>query len=284
MGKSGLIEHYFNQPEVKDAYYTFFIDIYDTASLNELIIKLSREILNKLKPYGLKVLQRFWDSVHSLQTGISFSPLGEPSFNVQIGDIKEGSATLDEIFRYIEVADRPCIIAIDEFQQIVNYPEKNVEATFRTYVQHCHNARFIFAGSQRHIMSSMFTNAVRPFYQSVSIMHIGSIDMSKYDEFAKKYFADSGKILDDGVTEEVYQISCGITWYIQKLFNTMYAHTSTGEICSVPDVSEALEYVLKTQAYSYEEQLFRLPEKQKLVLIALSKSGAVRSITACSFV
>ena len=59
---------------------------------------------------------------------------------VQIGDIKEPEATLEEIFRYLDLADKPCIVAIDEFQQIGKYTEKNIEATLRTYVQRCHNA------------------------------------------------------------------------------------------------------------------------------------------------
>jgi hypothetical protein len=284
MGKSGLIHHYFSQPTIQEQYYTFFIDIYDTQSLRELLQKLSREILMRLKPYGARALQRFWDTMRSLQPGISFSPMGEPSFNVQVGDIQEGDATLEEIFRYLELADKPCIVAIDEFQQINTFPEKNIEAKLRTYVQQCHNAQFIFAGSQRHTMSAMFMNASRPFYQSVSVMHLGSIDMVSYDAFARNLFAEGGRGLSDGVTEAVYALSKGVTWYTQKLFNTMYAATPQGETCDVQLVEEALEYILKTQSYSYEEILFRLPEKQKMVLIALAKNGPTKSITSAAFV
>lgn len=284
MGKSGLIHHYFNQPNIQEQYYTFFIDIYDTQSLRELLQKLSREILTRLKPYGARALQRFWDTMRSLQPGISFSPMGEPSFNVQVGDIQEGDATLEEIFRYLELADKPCIVAIDEFQQINTFPEKNIEAKLRTYVQQCHNAQFIFAGSQRHTMSAMFMNASRPFYQSVSVMHLGSIDMARYDAFAKNLFAEGGRNLSDGVTDAVYALSKGVTWYTQKLFNTMYAATPQGETCDAEQVEEALEYILKTQSYSYEEILFRLPEKQKMVLIALAKNGPTKSITSAAFV
>lgn len=284
MGKSGLIEHYFDQPEIQSQYYTFFIDIYNTQSLRELVQKLSREILMRIKPYGVRVLQRFWDTMRSIQPGISFSPMGEPTFNVQVGDIKEGEATLDEIFRYLELADKPCIVAIDEFQQICNYPEKNIEATLRTYVQRSHNAQFVFSGSQRHTMGAMFTNASRPFYQSVSMMHLDSIALPAYDAFAKSLFTEGNRILSDGVTEVVYGLSHGVTWYTQKLFNTLYASTPEGTNCEPSRVQEALDYILKTQAYSYEEVLFRLPEKQKMVLIALAKNGPTKSITSAAFV
>lgn len=283
MGKSGLIHHCFAQEDIREEYYTFFIDIYDTKNINDLTLKLSREILERLKPYGMRALKHFWDCVHSLQAGISFSPSGDASFNVQIGDLHEGKNTLDEIFRYLNEADKPCIIAIDEFQQISDYPEKNVEATLRTYVQNCHNAQFIFAGSQRHVMSQMFTSASRPFFQSVSVMHLGVIDMEAYDTFARQHFANGGKRLADGVTEKVYELSKGVTWYTQKLYNTMYAQTLLGEECTVDDVSEALDYILQTQEYMYKETMFRIPEKQKLVLTALAMEGAATKITSSAF-
>lgn len=238
----------------------------------------------RLKPHGLQTIQRFWDTMHSLQAGISFSPMGEPSFNVQVGELHEANTTLEEIFRYLELADRPCIVAIDEFQQIANYPERNVEATLRTYVQHCHNAQFIFAGSQRHTMSAMFTTASHPFFQSVSIMHLGSIDMNAYDQFAKQHFVENGRSLADGVTEVVYQQSRGVTWYTQKLFNTLFSLTDRGEMCTLDMVDVALDYVLKTQKFSYEETLFRLPEKQKMVLVALAKNGPSKGITSSAFI
>lgn len=283
MGKSGLIHHCFDQEEIKQDFYTFFIDIYDTKNLNDLIVKLTREIVERLKPYGMKALKHFWDCVHSLQAGISFTPSGDASFNVQVGDIHEGVNTLDEIFRYLGEADKPCIVAIDEFQQIAQYPEKNVEATLRTYVQNCSNACFIFAGSQRHVMSQMFSSASRPFFQSVSVMHLDSINIDAYDAFARNHFENAGILLDDGVTRKVYELSKGVTWYTQKLFNTMYAQLLPGDVCHLDNVDAALDYILKTQEFMYKETMFRIPEKQKLVLVALAKEGAAKGITSSAF-
>ena len=36
VGKTDLIRHLFQQPEIKDKYYTFHIDIYATSSLRDL--------------------------------------------------------------------------------------------------------------------------------------------------------------------------------------------------------------------------------------------------------
>ena len=133
-------------------------------------------------------------------------------------------------------------------------------------------------------MSAMFMNASRPFYQSVSIMHLDAIDMNTYDAFAKSLFSERNRTLAHGVTEAVYAISRGVTWYTQKLFNTLFANTAENESCEPNHVNDALNYVLKTQSYNYEEMLFRLPEKQKMVLIALAKNGATKAITSSAFV
>ena len=98
MGKTGLIRHCFQFPEIKQGYYTFFIDIYDSRSLRDLVFALSKEILEVLKPVGKKALQSFWECVKSLQASISFDVNGMPSLNLGLGDIQAPATTLDEIF------------------------------------------------------------------------------------------------------------------------------------------------------------------------------------------
>mgnify|MGYP006994477147 CR=1 FL=1 len=52
MGKTGLIRHCFQFPEIKQGYYTFFIDIYDSRSLRDLVFALSKEIFGSTETYG----------------------------------------------------------------------------------------------------------------------------------------------------------------------------------------------------------------------------------------
>jgi AAA+ ATPase superfamily predicted ATPase len=166
MGKTGLIRHCFAQQELQNNYYLFIVDVYATKSLSELIYELGRTILSVLKSKERKTWERFIQIVGSLRTGITLDALGQPSWNLEIGDIQTPNVSLDEIFQYLASADKPCIVAIDEFQTIMDYPEQNVEALLRTYIQNCNNAWFIFSGSKRHMMGEMFTSPARPFYQS----------------------------------------------------------------------------------------------------------------------
>lgn len=284
MGKTGLIRHCFQFPEIQQSYYTFFIDIYDSRSLRDLVFALSKEILEGLKPAGKKALQGFWECMKSLQASISFDVNGMPSLNLGLGDLQAPANTLDEIFRYLERADKPCIVAIDEFQQITGYAEGNVEATLRTYVQHCNNARFIFAGSQGHIMGNMFLTASRPFYQSVSMMHLESIPLDEYIAFARMHFERCGKGIEENTVRDIYQRFEGVTWYIQKVLNTLFDMTPEQGVCSVEMVPEAIRLIVDSFRYTYSEILFRLPEKQKELLIAITKEGKAKAITSGAFI
>ena len=59
MGKTGLIQHCFHNPEIKGNYYTFFVDIYATKSLRDFVFSLSRVIVDGLKPFGRKAIEGF---------------------------------------------------------------------------------------------------------------------------------------------------------------------------------------------------------------------------------
>lgn len=66
--------------------------------------------MNGLKPRGRKAWDLFLSCLSSLRAGISFDFAGNPGWNLEMGDIKTPSITLDEIFYYLEKADKPCLV------------------------------------------------------------------------------------------------------------------------------------------------------------------------------
>lgn len=285
MGKTGLIRHCFQSKEIKDRYHTFFIDIYSTGSLREFVFALGKEIFEQLKPRGNKLLDQFFSIITSLRAGFRLNrDTGEPSFEMGLGDIREAGITLDEIFRYLEQADKPCIIAIDEFQQIEHYAEPNVEAVLRSLIQKCKNTWFVFAGSQHHIMSGLFQSPARPFYQSVDMMHLGCISPDAYRKFVTMHFETNHREIDTNIIDKVYDKFDGHTWYLQIIFNELFSLTPAGEKCGLTMLDEALTNLIATREFTCQEILSRLPEKQKEILIAIAKEGKAIGVTSADFV
>lgn len=133
-------------------------------------------------------------------------------------------------FAYLSQADKPCLIAIDEFQTIAGYPEKTVEATLRKRIQNCHNANFIFSGSKRHMMALMFTSRSRPFYHSSSIMGLEAINEQTYLEFANHHLSKINKEISAEAFSYLYHRFDGITWYIQYVLNMLYTSISDSRV------------------------------------------------------
>ena len=137
MGKSGLISHLYADKRISEGYQTFFIDIYDTMNLQDLVLLLSKEIVSCLQPRGLRLMERFISVVNSIKVSLGTDVLtGLPSVDISIADISNPVKTLEQIFAFLESSEKPCIVAIDEFQQIAEYPDgRKMIATLRTMVQ-----------------------------------------------------------------------------------------------------------------------------------------------------
>jgi len=278
LGKTGLLQHFFNQEDIKDRYYVFYVDIYATTSLAEFVYILGKEIYEQLKPQTTVWKEKFFQMITSFRVGFKLDTMtGAPSFDLGLGDIQAPQTTLDEIFAYIDEADRPCIIAIDEFQQIGNYAEKNVEALLRTKIQRCQRAHFIFSGSKRHIMSNMFNSPSKPFYQSAISMGLEPIPISIYKQFATALFEERGKQIEPEVIEQVWNLYEGYTWFVQMMMNELFALTNTGEFCHTDMITEARQNIIMTQENSYKDLLSNLPPKQKIVLQAIAKECMTHS-------
>lgn len=284
LGKTDLIRHCFTQSELKDNYYTFLIDIYSTNSLRDFVNMLGKAILDELKPRGRKAWEKFLTMLQSLKAEVSFDFSGTPVWGMGISSIENPSTTLDEIFQYLNQADRPCIVAIDEFQQIVSYPDgEQIEAMLRTHIQQCPNATFIFSGSRRHLMGKMFSSPSRPFYQSVITMGLTPIACEKYVKFCNHLFAINGKSIEEGVVESIYEKFDGVTLCLQRVMNVLFMNTPADGTATIEMVDEAITYLINLLNDNFEMMFNQLPEKQRAVLVAISQEGVVKSISSGAF-
>lgn len=285
MGKTGLIQFCYEKPEIQKEYYTFFIDILHTSSLREFTYLLGREIYETLLPRSKKMAKLFVQTLKSISGKFGFDPItGLPTFNVELGDIDRPEYTLEEIFQLLVAADKSCIVAIDEFQQIAKYPEKNIEALLRTHIQKIRNCNFVFAGSERHMMQEIFMSSARPFYHSADIMELNAIAPEIYIPFIIGHFESRNRKISSENVEKVYNLFKGHTYYIQKTFNEAFADTLEGDECSIETLHTAINNLIAYNDTIFREILSNIPEKQKELLYAIAKDGEAERITSAEFI
>jgi len=285
IGKSGLISHVFAQQEMQRRFYTVVVDLYATSSLAEMVYTFSNEVYRSVRQQSQSWLDMFFQVISSLRIGFKLDPVtGSPAFDLGLGDITAPEMTLEQVFAFLETADKPCVVAFDEFQQITNYPEKNIEALLRTHIQRCKKTQFIFSGSRKHMMTQMFLSPSKPFYQSTINMGLEPIPRATYTDFAKRMFLLGGKQITDEAVEQVYDLCRGVTWYMQMLLNEMFALTDAGGQCEADSIKEALNNVVQVQEPFYREILAALPIKQKSLLYALVKEKEAENVTSGAFI
>lgn len=285
IGKSGLISHVFAQPDIQQDYYTIIVDLFATNSLSEMVSIWGKELYRQVQIQSKSWRDKFFDVLTSLRVGLKYDPVsGMPTFDLGMGDISMPKLTLDQIFDYLEMADKPCVVAFDEFQQIMYYPEKNIEALLRTYIQRCKKTQFIFAGSRKHMMTEMFLSPTRPFYQSTINLGLGLIPLEIYVDFAQKMFKRGEKAIEADAVEEIYNTYHGVTWYLQLLMNEMYYLTPKGGTCTKESIEPAIQNTLRVQESTFLNLLANIPPRQKELLFAIAKAGIAENINSSEFI
>ena len=282
MGKTGLIRHTFQNINNQDSkIITLYMDIFSTQSLGDFVKLFANTVLGKLDSNPKKALNRITRFIRSCRPIFTIDELtGIPKVTIDVVPSDEEN-TLKEIFDYLSSSEKRCYIAIDEFQQISEYPEQGVEALLRSYTQFATNVNFIFAGSKKHIMQEMFTSSKRPFYQSSQIITIDAIEKEEYANFAIKHFSENNITLPKKIFDSIYDKYDGHTWYIQVMLNRLYGfHREVNEEL----VNYAISEIISDYSYSYADLMKAYPSSNIRLLKAIAKEGCVKEILSGNFI
>ena len=279
MGKTGLIKHVFAQISPKEA-YCHYIDLDSTTTFAEFV-KAFGEVV--LKQSGL-ASKRVWKEIQawfkSLRPVLTSDPIGFPKLSLDVQPT-EAETTLGELFAWLEQSDRPCYVAFDEFQVIADYPEKKTEAMLRSHIQHLTNVRFIFAGSQKHLMTQMFMAASRPFFQSTQMFPLYEIAEAPYFDFAKRHFERHGQTIPEATFHELYTMLYSHTWYIQCVLNRLYQYGTKN--IDRQAMLIAIDNILTEYKETFRMYCNLITSNQLDVIKAIAKEGKVKEVNGRDF-
>ena len=282
MGKTGLMQHaFYRLKEQNPDIVTVYMDIYSTQSMGDFVRLLAHSVLGKMDTAAQKAVSRIGQFIRSCRPVFTFDEItGMPKVTIDVSPQEEES-TLKEIFEYLGASERRCYIAIDEFQQIAEYPEKGIEALLRSYIQFLPNVNFIFAGSKQHIMQEMFASSKRPFYQSTQLLTIGPIEREAYADFAIGHFAEHNLQLQRAIFDDIYDKFGGHTWYVQCILNRLYGYNRDVD---KDMVAYAIEQIISEQSYSYESMLKNSSTGHLRLLKAIARETCVKEVLAGDFI
>ncbi len=281
MGKTGLIIHTFEELKNHKVCESLYIDIYATRSISEFIKTLSEAIIEKF-PQKTSVGKKFWEFIKHLRPLISYDPIsGSPQIQINYQTEAEKEQTLHHILQFLDTQNKRIIVAIDEFQQITEYPEENMEALLRSEIQHLKNTSFIFCGSKRHMMLNIFANNKKPFYASTQFMFLTEIENETYASFIKELFAKKSRKIEDDAIQFILNWTKSHTYYTQSLCNKIYAQNIRQ--IDRKFVKKMCAEILEQNTPIYLQLRELLTTKQWNYMIAVAKEESVEQITAQHF-
>ena len=282
MGKTGLIFRLFDElHESKPDIHTIYLDIFASRSIDDFIKLLAEAALKSFRQQTT-IGDRLMTFIKSLRPQFSFDSItGDPQLQIAYQTAHEKEYTLKGLFDFLDRQGESIVMAIDEFQQIREYPEQNIEALLRTYIQQTHHLTFIYCGSKKHLMADIFANEKKPFYSSTAFISLDKISSESYFAFIKRQFNDNQRSISDEAVHFILEWTRRHTYFTQQLCHTVFANGALS--VNVDEVKVACEQLMKQGEAIYLQYRQMLTDKQWNFLIAMAKEGAVSQITSSAF-
>lgn len=283
LGKTGLILHLMNQPDVQENFYCFYFDAFPTESLERFTFLLCQTVLEEANRRQGSWLTKLKKAISSVSMQVTVDDNLQPTLSIGYNAVKTPELSLRELFAFLNGLDRPAIIAIDEFQQVAQYQDKTAEALIRSYAQQAPNVRLIYSGSRCHMLSEMFLKSNRPFFQSAVFMNLDPIPENVYRDFSQMQFRRAGKTLPEGLFHDIYAAHQGVTWYVHYYLNVLFSLTEPGETASLKHLSQARAQIAGHLEQYYAALFAGLTDYQKAVLLSIAKDGHAAAVTSQDF-
>lgn len=281
MGKTALLKHFFHTLPA-EKYHLIYADLMPTLTLNDLINTLLSELVRTF-PEKNSLGAKIWKWIKTLRPVITFDPYtGMPNITVSAEQVEENFRTISEMFRLLDASGKMVVIALDEFQQITQYPEEQTEAWMRAQIQQLKNTVFVFSGSQQTLLQEMFMSVKRPFYSSSQLLSLSYIDAAVYGAFIQAHFADGKKRIEQQEIEILLQYCRCHTYYVQTLCNRLYGRRERRITEAV--IKDEMYRLLLEQEPLYFTYRELMTGPQWNLLKSIAKEQRVYTPTAAAFI
>jgi AAA+ ATPase superfamily predicted ATPase len=282
IGKTGLIFRLFDEIKTeKKPIIPIYADIFATRSLDDLVRTLSEAIMTAL-PEKSSIGKKFSRFIKSLRPIITYDPLSSmPQIQLTLQNDVERQQTLKGLLTFLDNQNEKVLLAIDEFQQIREYPETNMEAMLRTIIQNLNNVTFLYCGSKRHMMLDIFSGERNPFYRSTEFLTLQKLDSTVYSDFIESHFKKAGINIEHEATGYILDWTQRHTYFTQRLCHTVFDMAK--KKVDVDLVKKAAVEILQADSAVFGQYHQLLTAGQWNLLIAIAKEESVSKITSSQF-
>lgn len=275
-GKTSLVKRVQAELAAKGA-ITVYCQFYGVTSEEDVASRLAKAILQVTQAHE-SLFQKALRYITAFRLVMTMEPDAESGlfWTVQLAKSHlSGYELLEDVMQslshFIENAGVLVHIVLDEFQEITLLPKpKKIEALLREYIQK-QKAAYLFVGSRRSLLLSMFNERSRAFYGSAINFPLGPLPSKEFIAFIQKGFADQGKSCEESAAEKIVSLVEGYPYYGQKLAYLVFDISE--KTTTINEVLLAFNSLLKEETPVFESILMGLSPQQIALLKALAKES-----------
>jgi len=272
-GKTSLIKQVLRKVEAQGI-LAFYVDLYPAINKGKFIEIYAgaisagisggvRQVVKRIKEYLPRIIPKVVMDDQSFHLEFEFDRTGSISPNID-----------DLLCAANKEADRQnksAVVVFDEFQEIADFDDDEIERKMRSVFQNHRNVSYIFMGSKTHLMRDIFNNPNRPFYKSGKHFPLGKIDHEELGLFAKKKFSDQDIVIGYNELKSILNNTECHPYYFQMLCNVLWELCMDSRVITESDIGKALDILISRESSAYIAMWEELTIKQKNLMVALAK-------------
>lgn len=253
--------------------YFDFLPVYSLETFVSLYITAIEKKQNNLQ----RLVQIITSVVKSIRPKLTFDSGGNPEFGIDLTESTVSIQTLSEVLDLPEKlaqAGKKTIVIFDEFQEITKLNKYGFESLLRSKIQQQQQVNYLFLGSRTHLLSDMFNNKNRAFYNSASHMQLGTLPHNDTITYLQAKFSLSGIKIELPEARYLIEQSGDIPYYIQLLAAEIWQYMITSHTMVTTEIiDDCSKQIVELKQDYYYELFDRQSVMQKQLLIALVHSG-----------
>ncbi len=190
-----------------------------------------------------------------LRPSVSLDDSGQPKVDFGVDGRSVSKTDLTEVLAapqaLAERSGKTVVVVFDEFQQIADYEDDLAERQIRSSIQHHKNVAYLFLGSRKHLLQSMFLDQSRPLYRSAMHYPVGPIATKHWRPFISKRFANAKKSFPKDLISDLCERTQGHPFYTQHLCHVLWSLIEPGSEVNSEDIEQAVTELLRRESHAY---------------------------------
>ncbi len=282
IGKTALLKYFLTDKIRKDEAETLYVDLLGTRDMSTALKRIAQAVYDNFGETRSGISSAFRNLLSKTGVELSFDPVtGVPKISLGLRGTGDPQKSLHAIGTFLSGRKKKMLVILDEFQQVTSYSDQDGESVFRSWMQAFPEIRFVFSGSHRNMMISMFTEKNRPFYRSTQLMQLDPIPQESYMEFARSHFTKNNRSFEEKAFETVYTWCRQQTYCIQLVCNKIFGSYTGLKEGILQDV---FQQILNQESLVYSGYTRLLTDMQWKVLLAVAKEEPLESPLANKFI